>query len=105
MALTSMKRESSEGMDYAPYMPGKYPGGLCIYIDEDQCEALGLTSALKAGTEVGIQAKGIVTSSTESVESDGDDKGNDVSLSVQITDMSLKVIGKVRDAASILYGS
>jgi len=105
MALISMKRESSDGMDYASYMPGKYPGGLCLYIDEEQCTALGLTTSIKPGTEVSIQAKGIVTSSTESVESDGDDKGNDVSLSVQITDMSLKVMGKVRDAAGELYGA
>lgn len=103
MAMVSMKKDADEDL-YPAYMPGKYPGGLCLYIGEDQCEALGITTALKAGTEVSITAKGIVTSSTESVESDGDDKGSDVSLSVQITDMSLKSIGKVRDAAGELYG-
>lgn len=104
MSLTSMKKES-DGLDYPAYVQGNYPGGLSIYIDEEQCDALGLTSAIKPGTEVSITAKGIVTRSTESVEADGDDKGNDVSLAVQITDLGLKVVGKISNAAKELYGA
>lgn len=102
--LIDMKRESGDtGFD--TYTPPNYPGGLCLYLDEDQCEALGIAKALKAGTQVTLQAKAIVTSSTESLERDGDDKGTDVSLSLQITDLGVTVQGVVRNAAEQLYGS
>lgn len=100
--LTSMKREG--GDNYAEYNPGQYPGGLCLYLDEDQCEALGISKALKAGTQVSISASAIVTSATESLERDGDDKGTDVSLSLQITDLGVTVQGVMRNAAKELYG-
>lgn len=107
MALTSMKRESDdEGLAYCPdYKMPNFPYGLNIYLDEDQCEKLGIAKALKAGTEVTITARAIVVSSTESLERDNDDKGNDVSLSLQITDMGVKAGGMVRNAAAELYGS
>lgn len=104
MALVSMKREKDDDMCCGGWTPSNYPGGLCLYIDEDQCEVLGLNKALKAGTEVSLSAKAIVTSATESLERDGDDKGTDVSLSLQITDMNVKVLGVVRNAADTLYG-
>ena len=104
MALVNLKRESS--VDYStPYAANMYPGGLCLYLDDDTCEALGLTKALKAGTEVSITARAIVTSSTESLEQDGDDMGNDVSLQLQITDMQTRTAGMVRNAAKELYGA
>lgn len=81
-----------------------YPSGLALWLNEDQCEALGLTKALKPGTEVTLSAKAIVTTSSESLESDGDDKGNDVSVNLQITELSVTPGGMVRDAASVLYG-
>jgi hypothetical protein len=37
------------------------------------------------------------------VERDGDDKGTDVNLRVQITDMSVEQLGKVRDPSAKLY--
>lgn len=104
MALTNMKRTSDDGMCCGGWTPSNYPGGLSLYLDEDQCEKLGISKALKAGTEIGITAKAVVTSATESLERDGDDKGNDVSLSIQITDMGVKVAGVMRDAAKELYG-
>lgn len=81
-----------------------YPSGLALWLNEDQCEALGLTKALKPGTEVTLSAKAIVTTSSESLERDGDDKGNDVNVNLQITELSVTPGSMVRDAASVLYG-
>ena len=50
-------------------------------------------------------ASAVVTSATERLEDDGDDKGNDVSLQVQITDMGCQVAGTMRNAAAELYKS
>lgn len=106
MSLTSMKRtDEDDGLSCCPqYKPDNYPYGLNIYLDEGQCEKLGISKALKAGTEVMITARAIVVSSTESLERDGDDPGNDVSMSLQITDMGVKAGVVVRDAAAALYG-
>lgn len=104
--LTDMKLEqdqSCEGMVCCG--SNNYPGGLSIWLNDDQCEALGLTKALKPGTEVTLSAKAIVTTSSESLERDGDDAGNDVSLSLQIIEMSVTPGGVRRDAAQVLYGN
>lgn len=105
MKLVSMKRsdDDAEGMAY----PGinRFGYGLCLCLDEDQCEALGISKALRPGTQVSIKAIGIVTRATESLESDGDDSGNDVSLSIQVTDLGMEAQGRTSNAASILYGA
>ncbi|WP_369952275.1 capsid staple protein [Ralstonia syzygii] len=101
--MVSMKREADD-LAYSEWTPAAYPCGLCLYLDEEQCEALGIDKALKAGTQVTLQAKAIITSATESLERDGDDKGSDVSLSLQITDLGVTVQGVLRNAADVLYG-
>lgn len=105
MKTVNMKCDD-EGEDVASY-PGKqeYPYGLCLSLDDDTCEKLGISKALKPGTVLTIQASAVVTSATERLEDDGDDKGNDVSLQVQITDMGCQVNGTMRNAAAELYGS
>lgn len=104
MKLISMRKEQDDSgcSDYC--MSEKYGYGLTLYLDEDQCEALGISKALKAGTQVMLQATAIVTSATESLERDGDDKGTDVSLSLQITELGVTVGGTLKNAAEILYG-
>lgn len=105
MKLISMKREASDNtLGCCSPMQDNYPYGLCLYLDEAQCEALGIDKALKAGTQVTLSAKAVVTSATESLERDGDDKGIDVSLSLQITDLGVTVAGVMRNAAAELYG-
>lgn len=96
--------DDEDGMScYPSYRAPNYPYGLSICLDEDQCEKLGISKALKAGTEVTITARAIVSRSTESVDDDNDG-GNDVSMTLQITDLSLKAQGVVRNAAAELYG-
>lgn len=101
MKLVSMKADTDDGA-----MPSvsKYGYGLCLSLDEDQCEALGITEPLRAGTILTLQASAIVVSATERVESDGDDAGPDISMSIQITDLGLEVQGQSSKAASLLYG-
>lgn len=103
--LVNMKREGDEYEAMPSYSTEAYPYGLCLYLNEDQCEKLGISKALKPGTQVTISAKAVVTSATESLERDGDDKGNDVSLSIQITDLGVSANGVMRNAAAELYGN
>ena len=105
MKTVNMKcDEGGDGGAY-PTPAGPYPYGLCLSLDDDICEKLGISTALKPGTVLTIQASAVVTSATERLEDDGDDKGNDVSLQVQITDMGCQVNGTMRNAAAELYGS
>lgn len=107
MAMKNLKINDDTGSlaCYGEYASSQYPYGLTICLNEEVCEQLGISKALKAGSEVRITARAIVTSSTESVENDGDDAGNDVSLQLQITDMSVTPGGMVKNAASELYGT
>lgn len=103
MAMTSLKNTPSDDTMLAPYSPDNYPCGLSLYLNDEVCEKLGLSKALRAGSEVTISARAIVVSATESLDRDNDG-GNDVSLQLQITDMSAKAGGVVRNAAQALYG-
>ena len=98
MKLTSMKRETESDMCCDM---NRYGYGLQINLDDDQCEALGISKAISVGTKVSIQAQGIVNRSGECLESDG--KG--VNVSVQITDLGMAMQGRESKAAEILYGS
>jgi len=96
--LVSMKREDETGDLCCDY--NRYGYGLQINLDDDQCEALGITKTMPVGTRVSVQAVGIVNRSGECLEADG--KG--VTVSVQLTDLAMTAQGKASDAAKILYG-
>lgn len=100
MALVSMKSDES-GMEYKP---NPYGYGLTLHLNDDQCEALGIKEPLRAGSQVSIKAIAYVANVTESVEEDGDDMGNDVSMCLQITDMELAQATK-QVSGSDLYPS
>lgn len=95
--MVSMKMEP----EVDSYSPPAYGYGLCLYLNDDQCEALGIKKALEAGSTVNLTAKATVVRSTQSVEMDKDDKGPDYSLELQITDMELRPSGG--SVASRLY--
>lgn len=105
MKTVSMKSDSDEAMEASYGGQPTYPYGLCLHLDDDLCKKLGISKALKPGTVLTIQASAVVASATERLEDDGDDKGNDVSLQVQITDMGCQVAGTMRNAAAELYKS
>ncbi|MFJ1253417.1 capsid staple protein [Cupriavidus sp. CuC1] len=105
MALTSMKRDADEAYEVC-YDSSKYGWGLQISLDSDQVEKLGITKAMRAGQQVSVRALAVVVSVTESLESDGDSTGPDISLCLQITDLDLTPQGTANaaKAASMLYG-
>lgn len=105
MKLISMKKESTGNNEPLYCCSSKFGYGLTLYLDEDQCETLGISKALKAGTQITLQALAIVTSATESLERDGDDKGTDVSISLQITDLGINAGSVVKNAANLLYST
>lgn len=109
MKLTNMALDKDERKEYAMLggsddMAPKYPYCLTLYLGEDEFDKLGIKNAFPPGTIVKIEALGIIQSSTESVERDGDDSGNDVSSSIQITDLGIEPQGTATDAATRLYG-
>lgn len=103
MKLVSLKNEGDSDC-CSPMSQSNYGYSLRLYLNSEQCEALGITSAVKAGTRVTIQASAIAVSATESVENDGDDAGNDISVDLQITDMGVELGAVVKNAAAVLYG-
>ncbi len=105
MKLISMKKDQDDTGSMAYCRSEKYGYGLALYLDEDQCESLGIAKALEAGTQVTLQAIALVTSATESLERDGDDKGTDVSVSLQITELGLTTGSVLKNAAKLLYGT
>jgi len=66
-----------------------YGYGLCIRLNDDQCEALGITAPLPAGSKVTLSALAFVKEAVQSVEDDKDDSGTDVRMELQITDLEV----------------
>ena len=105
MKLVSMKLGNDEyrGVDKNPY-----GYGLTIELDSDRCEALGIKGPIKPGTVIGLQAMAVVTRSVEMLEEADEvgkgEEGNDVCLSLQITDLALSGESQSSKTAAILYG-
>lgn len=102
MQLVSMNIKDDDTMPLADYDCSP-----CIYLTEDQVEALGITGMPAPGTVFMLQAHAVVTSVTARAEESDEvaKEGNapDVSLSLKLTDMGVSRSGK--DNASILYGA
>lgn len=82
-------------LDLAPDYSGEYTQNNCpcIYLSQEQCDALGIQGSIDAGTVIGINARCVVTRSTTSIDS-VDDTDKDVCLTLSITD------AEITDAAS-----
>lgn len=105
MALVSLK--TSGDSECSPSMPNPYGWGTSIRLTDEQCEALGITSAPAAGTIFTVSAKAVATEVTQSVEGAGEtgEKAGsvDIRLCLQLTDMSLAPDGG-KSTAAMLYG-
>jgi hypothetical protein len=81
----------------------KYPWGLCISLNDESLEKLGVKTLPAVGTDVTIIAKATVSGTSE-FSTEGE--GSRASMDLQITD--LQVDGMDRDlfgrAAKMLYG-
>ena len=98
--LTSMATET----ETEPMSPNPYGYGLILCLNDDQCEALGITTPLSAGSVVTVTGRAFVKSARQSVEDDGDDTGTDVSLELQITDLAIGP-APAADRAARMYGA
>lgn len=66
---------------------GDYNESPCIYLTDEQCKALGITSPPAAGTAMMITARAVAQSVTQSVDGDKDDP--DIRMSLQLTHMEI----------------
>lgn len=113
MGMVNLKRAAEPKgtlMAAEPDEPG-YPYGLCLHLDEDTLAKLGVTSLPKAGVEVMLRAKALVTSTNvrneaaepgEAETAETETAETERSVELQITDMEFA--GSARDAAGTLYG-
>lgn len=102
MQMKNMKVDNPASDQAQPTMmsdPSDYPYGLCLRVDEDSIDTLGLTDLPEVGTEIMIQAKAVVRATAIS-DQEGDQNR---SMELQITDLGLE-IGKKKDIQEVLYG-
>lgn len=86
---------------------GDYDRSPTIYLTDDQCEALGITTAPQPGTVYMLKVRAVATRVTAEAEETDEAKteGNtpDISLTLLLTDIEI-VTGGGKDTASMLYG-
>ena len=102
MTLVSMKTAEDSGKS-PEIQTNPYGYGLEIRLNEDQCEALGITTPPTPGSKVMIKAATVVVEVRQTVELDGDDQGPDTYLCLQITDLELGGAEGNADKATMLY--
>lgn len=67
-----------------------YPYGLCIHLDKDELDKLGIKDLPKIGTEMMIEAKVKVTRISQSAAESADGSDEYTSVDLQITDIGLE---------------
>ncbi len=100
MPMVDMTKVKSDDSYCRPISCNNAP---TVYLNEAQCEALGISSDIKAGSMIGITAIACVTRASQSVESGKEEAEACVSVSLELREME---IGKQRaagDAAKTLY--
>lgn len=111
MTMIDMTLDKSEAQDEAgvsPCLP-KYPYGLCIYLDDETLEKLGLTQLPRVGSTMTLTAQVRVTGTrsneTQTEKESGEhDENTSSSVDLQITAMELSGAKATQSAASMLYG-
>jgi hypothetical protein len=103
--LINMQQSAEEAKEYTEPKASdapKYPWGLCITLNDDSLEKLGIDALPAVDVEVTIIAKAIVSRTSEYQTQGGE---SERSLDLQITDMQVGVgkdlLGRAQDA---LYG-
>ena len=92
--LISMKRtEKDKREDAGEHAPMEaiapdYPWGLCLHIDKDELDKLGITELPKAGATMTLTAKVTVTRVSQSA-STSPKAYEQTSIDLQVTDMAL----------------
>lgn len=103
MALVSLRKTDQELSE--EHRENRYGYGTEIYLNSDQCEALGITK-MAAGQAVMVRATGVVARSTEELDPSGDGEGTDVTVCIQLMEIEVKATGgnDAAAAATMLYG-
>jgi hypothetical protein len=103
--LINMQQSAEEAKEYTDPKASdapKYPWGLCITLNDDSLEKLGIDALPAVDVEVTIIAKATVSRTSEYQTQGGE---SERSLDLQITDMQVGVgkdlLGRAQDA---LYG-
>jgi len=106
MAMINMKQkpEREESPGEIEYEEPMYPYGLCLHLDQDQLEKLGITALPKVGGEMMITAKCGVKSVSSNQMQGGDAESR---VCLQITDMDVGQTDNAQnnDRATKLYGN
>jgi hypothetical protein len=87
--LINMQQSAEEAKEYTSPTPAdapKYPWGLCITLNDDSLEKLGVDKLPSVDTEVTIIAKATVSSVRENQTQGGE---SEASMDLQITDMRI----------------
>jgi hypothetical protein len=106
MKLVSMKIDPAQQREkyaesVAPEAP-RYPYGLCLRLEDDDVEKLGLDKLPAVGKTVTVQAKAMVESVSENQYTEGGEARTRRSVSLQITDLAISGGGN-GDAGDKLY--
>jgi len=98
--LLEIPDEEEQPILAAAYKPEPhYPCGLCLYLDEETMEKLGLTEMPEVGEMIHIMAMAKVTSVGTSATESKDSKN----ISLQITHMALEDEDKEYSYSKTLY--
>jgi hypothetical protein len=102
MTMVNMQMSAEEAKEYGSPVDGgnlpKYPYGLCLSLDDDSLEKLGIEGPVSVGTEMMITAKVKVTSTSQREDQGGESESR---MELQITDMEIG--GVATDLAAQLY--
>lgn len=105
VSLINMKQSAEEAKEYTEPKAAdapKYPWGLCITLNDDSLEKLGIDNLPAVDTEVTVIAKATVSRTSEYQTQGGE---SERSLDLQITDMQVGVDSDLLGrAVGALYG-
>lgn len=84
-----------------------YNASPTVWLSEEQCAALGITTAPAAGTAYMLKVRAVATTVTTEVESNsegGEGGAPDIRLTLQLTDMEIVAGAGEPSIATVLYG-
>jgi len=94
------KQESKEATTPGVEKGPRYPYGLCISLEKETLDKLGMSKLPKVGSTITVSARAKVESVSERDSTGG---GKHRSMSLQITDIGLE--GEATKAEDALYGN
>jgi hypothetical protein len=102
--MINMKQSAEEAKEQSEKsaidMP-EYPYGLCLSLDDDALEKLGITALPKVGSVMTITAKAYVKGTSAYNTQGGESESR---MELQITDMEIGAANDASASATMLYG-